>query len=416
MSPSFSTPPYPSSSVTPFTVDIPSSFLASLRSLLQLSKIGPATWENTQPAFGTTHKWLSEAREAWLDPSVFLWHSHQLRINAIPNFISTQSLSDLDFKWTQGIDYNLHFLGLFSSRKDALPVVVLHGFPGSFMEYLPVLELLKRKYTPETLPYHIIVPSLPGYGFSSFSAASEEDVFVKAEFDFYDAANILNQLMVQLGFGERYIAHGGDVGTLLSRILAETFDGCKAFHMNGLFATKETPPNDMEGYTEEDKQRIANAQAFFATGTGYSVMHQTKPGTVGFTVASNPLSLLAWIGEKLCDWAEDPPPIDTILANVTLYWATDTYPRCIYSNRFPASIPFPAEKPFGVSNYPFELVPAPKAWVEKTFPNLIFYKDYERGGHFPALEEPEAMLAGLEEFLAKVRPMIHEDTDRGVSK
>ncbi|KZL81548.1 epoxide hydrolase [Colletotrichum incanum] len=173
--------------------------------------------------------------------------------------------------------------------------------------------------------------------------------------------------------------------------------------VNGLFATKEPVPPHMDEYTEQDKRRLAEAQDFFATGFGYSVMHQTKPGTIGLAIASSPLSLLAWLGEKFRDWTDSPLPLATILANVTLYWLTDTYPRCIYSNRFPPSVPLPENKPFGVSNFPYELVPAPKAWVEKTFPNLVFYKDYERGGHFPALEEPEAMLCGLEEFVVKVK-------------
>uniref|UniRef100_L2G923 Epoxide hydrolase, putative n=1 Tax=Colletotrichum fructicola (strain Nara gc5) TaxID=1213859 RepID=L2G923_COLFN len=219
--------------------------------------------------------------------------------------------------------------------------------------------------------------------------------------------------MVHMGFGKAYITHGGDVGKLFARIMAQEHNGCNPLHMNGLFATKEPAPSHMDGYSEEDDQRMIHAQAFFATGFGYSLMHQTKPGTIGLTVASSPLALLAWIGEKFRDWTEISMPLETILASVTLYWLTDTYPRCIYSNRFPATIPFPEDKPFGVSNFPRELVPAPRAWVEKTFPNLIFYKDYEKapphGGHFPALEDPTAMLAGLEEFLAKVKSMIHAD-------
>ncbi|CAI0650536.1 unnamed protein product, partial [Colletotrichum noveboracense] len=375
--------------------------------------ICPKTWENTQEAFGTTHEWLSNAKAAWIDSARFSWRSHEARINAIPNFLFTLPLADIDAKWERGLEYDIHFFALFSDRKDAIPVLLLHGFPGSVLDYLPILELLKAKYTSKTLPYHIIVPSLPGYGFSSISASSDVASFVDKEFDFQDATKILNHLMVHMGFGKAYITHGGDVDTLFARIMARGHDGCKAFHMNGLFATKEQAPSHMDGYSEEDNQRMINAQAFFATGFGCSLMHQTKPGTIGLTVASSPLALLAWIGEKFRDWTEIPMPLETILASVTLYWLTDTYPRCIYSNLFPATVPFPKDKPFGVSNFPRELVPAPRAWVEKTSPNLIFYKDYEKvpphGGHFPALEDPRAMLAGLEEFLAKVKTMIHAD-------
>ncbi|KAL3293531.1 epoxide hydrolase [Colletotrichum asianum] len=401
--------PHHSPSIVPFTISVPQALIDDLQTLLRVSRIGAKTWENTQEAFGTTHEWLSDAKAAWIDSARFSWRSHEARINAIPNFLFKLLLADIDLKWGTGLEYNVHFLALFSDRKDAVPVLLLHGFPGSVLEYLPVLELLKTRYTSKTLPYHIVVPSLPGYGFSSISASSDVASFVDKEFDFQDVTKVLNHLMVHMGFGKACITHGGDVGTLFARIMAQEHDGCKAFHMNGLFATKEPAPSHMDGYSEEDDQRMIHAQAFFATGFGYSLMHQTKPGTIGLTVASSPLALLAWIGEKFRDWTEIPMPLETILASVTLYWLIDTYPRCIYSSRFPSTIPFPEDKPFGVANFPREPVPAPRAWVEKTFPNLIFYKDYEKGGHFPALEDPTAMLAGLEEFLAKVKSMIHAD-------
>ncbi|OLN96778.1 Epoxide hydrolase 1 [Colletotrichum chlorophyti] len=403
MTQDFSKPPSRSLSIRPFTVEVPDTTLDQLRTLINLSKIGTETWENTQSHFGTTHKWLSDARAAWLDPSIFSWRSQEERINSLPNFSLTVPLSTLDSKWKEGVEYNLHHLALFSNRTDALPILLLHGFPGSFLEYVPLLESLKKKYTPDTLPYHFILPSLPGYGFSAFSASTEPKAFVNTEFDYRDGASILNRLMAELGFGDKYVVHGGDVGTLFARYLAEEFDGCKAFHMNGIFGTKQPVAPEMEGYTEQDKMRIAKAGEFFATGFGYAMMHMTKPGTIGLTISSSPLALLAWIGEKLCDWVQDALPIETILANVTLYWITDTYPRCIYSNRFPPILPFPENKPFGVSNFPCELVAAPRAWVEKTFPNVVFYKDYEKGGHFSAWEVPEAALSGIEEFMDKVK-------------
>ncbi|KAL0932563.1 epoxide hydrolase [Colletotrichum truncatum] len=401
-----SLPANASSTIQPFTISIPESDLKAMLDLISLSKIGSSTWENSQSSFGTTHRWLTDAKTAWLNPSTFSWRKDEERINSFPNFTLNIPLSELSSKWKySGTTYDVHFVALFSQHKDATPVVLLHGFPGSFLEYLPILDLLRDRFTPETLPYHIVVPSLPGYGFSKFSPEhGEEDSHT--EFTLNDGAKIINELMVLLGFGHGYIAHGGDVGTLLARLLAQDFHGCKAFHLNGLFATKESVPPHMDDYTEEDRRRLAEAQGFFATGFGYSLMHQTKPGTIGLAIASNPLSLLAWIGEKLRDWTDVPLPLSTILTNVTLYWLTDTYPRCIYSNRFPPSVPLPQTKPFGVSNFPLELVPAPKAWVEKTFPSLVFYKDYERGGHFPAWEEPKAMLGGLEEFIAKVKPAL----------
>ncbi|KZL73892.1 epoxide hydrolase [Colletotrichum tofieldiae] len=365
-----------SSTIEPFNVSMPDSDLKAMLDLLSLSKVGSPTWENTQPSFGTTHSWLAGARASWLDPSAFSWRAQERWINSFPNFTLNIPLSRLSSKWKADTNYDVHFVALISQHKDAVPVVLLHGFPGSFIEYLPILDLLGKRYTPETLPYHIIVPSLPGYGFSGFSPEHGE-ASSHIEFNFDDGAEMINQLMVLLVFGRQYIAHGGDLGTLYARILAQDYSGCKAFDLNGLFATKEPVPPHMDEYTEQRKQRLSEAHDFFKTGFG--------------------------VGEKFRDWTDSPLPLATILTNVTLYWLTDTYPRCIYSNRFPSSVPLPYDKPFGVSNFPHELVPAPKAWVEKTFPNLVFYKDYERGGHFPALEEPETMLDGLEEFIAKVK-------------
>lgn len=117
-------------------------------------------------------------------------------------------------------DFTIHFTGLFSSKPDAIPVVMLHGWPGSFLEFLKILSLLKERYTPETLPYHVVVPSLPGYAFSDKPPLDKD-------FGIRDISRIVNSLMVQLGFGGGYIAQGGDIGSRISRVLAATYDECK---------------------------------------------------------------------------------------------------------------------------------------------------------------------------------------------
>jgi pimeloyl-ACP methyl ester carboxylesterase len=200
----------------PLAFHVPEEQLSDFKDLLRLSKIGPATWWNQQddPQFGVSRKWLIEAKEAWLNG--FDWRKHETYINSFPNF--KLPVNDPE---TGQID--IHFAALFSTRKDAIPLMFLHGFPASFVEFLPMLELLVEKYTPETLPYHVIVPSLPDYGLSGGSSR-------KVEMTLTQAARIMNQLMLDLGFDGGYVAQGGDLGSMLARMMSAEYEACKAFH------------------------------------------------------------------------------------------------------------------------------------------------------------------------------------------
>jgi microsomal epoxide hydrolase len=200
----------------PFTLHVPDKELSEFHELLRLSKIAPATWWNqhNDGRFGVSREWLIQAKEIWL--TTFDWRQHENRINKFPNFkIAIQD--------PEAGKVEIHFLALFSSRKDAIPFIFLHGFPSSFFELLPMMELLSQKYTPETLPYHIIVPSLPDYGLSGSSSEN-------AEMTLDRAARIMHQLMMDLGFNEGYVAQGGDLGSMLARIMSAKYDECKAFH------------------------------------------------------------------------------------------------------------------------------------------------------------------------------------------
>lgn len=206
--------------IEPFQLHVPDSELADFHTLLRLSKIGPDTWENRTATrdggghyFGITRDWLSNAKDTWL--TKFDWREHEAVINSFPNFKKTIRDGD-DI-------LSIHFTALFSRKKDAVPVIFMHGWPGSFLEFLPVLEILRTKYTADTLPFHAIIPSLPGYGLSSGPPLDRD-------FSVQDIARILNQLMVELGFGNGYVAQGGDIGYFLARRLSIAHDECKAFH------------------------------------------------------------------------------------------------------------------------------------------------------------------------------------------
>ncbi|KAF4996666.1 hypothetical protein FDECE_12344 [Fusarium decemcellulare] len=300
----------------PFTLRIPGKDCSQLRELLELSRLGPSTWENEHQdgRYGIPHKWLASAKDYWLNHS---------------------------------------------------------------------------------LPYHVIVPSLPGYTLSSGPSKTEA-------WNSDDAARVINSAITALGFSQ-YVVQGGDVGCLIASILATTYDSVAAVHLN-LVPSLDQMSADDPSLTTVEKAAIERAeQRLLTPTTGAAMMQSTRPATLGALVSSSPLALLAWIGEKMIEWPDEEISIDDILTTVSLYWYTETMPRCIYTYRgtfvnghqyqFP-----PFQKPFGYSWFMRELVPVPRKVAEKKG-NLVFYRQLERGGHFAALERPVEYLQDIEDFI-----------------
>lgn len=379
-----------------FKVSIPETQLSDFKTLLKLSKIAPATYESLQEdrRYGLTTNWITEAKDYWLNE--FDWRACEDRINSFPHFrVPVKDGED---------SLDIHFVALFSEREDAIPVLLLHGWPGSFLEFLEILTLMKERYTPSNLPYHFIVPSLPGYAFSS-SPPLDRDFRIE------DIARLMNRLMIDLGFGDGYVAQGGDIGSKVARVIAVEHDACRAVHLN--FGIMPEPAGmDKSRYTPLEQKGLQRADNFARFGSAYALEHATRPSTIGLTVSSSPLSLLAWIGEKFLEWT-DPrttPPLLVILESVTLYWLTDTFPRAIYPYRqlfTPGNIgahenpKWKIQKPFGFSWFPFELAPVPRAWVETTG-TLEWWTEHDKGGHFAAVERPETLLEDLMVFIDQV--------------
>ena len=303
---------------TPFKANISDSKLKQMLDLIKLSPIGIDTYENndTSRTWGMNRKWLSEAKDRWA--AGFDWRASEARINSFPNY--TVDITDDD-----GTKYTMHFIALFSDKEDAIPIGFFHGWPGSILEFLDMLDVIKGKYTPETLPYHIIVPSLPGYTFSSGPPVSKDCSSV-------EMGRVCQKLMHQLGFSDGYVAQGGDLGSFISRQAAQQDTSCKAFHVN-MFMMK--PPKNMnELPLEEIEMKYApKGQRWLDYGSAYGREHGTRNGTIGLVLSASPVAMLAWIGEKFLEWTDQDPPVDKILESVSLYWLTDTFPRCIYPYR-----------------------------------------------------------------------------------
>jgi microsomal epoxide hydrolase len=198
-----------------------------------------------------------------------------------------------------GDTLNVHFIALFSERKDAVPSLMLHGWPGSILEFVPILKLLTEKYTPSTLPYHVIVPSLPGYAFSSPPPTNKS-------YGLENIAAIMDSLMGQLGFGSGYVAQGGDIGSKVARVMGAMFISVKAVHIN--FCIMPDPGNipDSE-YNELEKEGLRRASEFKRIGAAYATEQATRTSTIGAVLSSSPLALLAWVGEKFLEWTVSDP-------------------------------------------------------------------------------------------------------------
>jgi microsomal epoxide hydrolase len=304
---------------------------------------------------------------------------HEEHINSFPAYIAP--IIDED-----GQKYQIHFVGLFSKRTDAIPLMLSHGWPGSFLEFLPILDRVRKQHTPEDMPYHLIVPSLPGYAFSSPPPLDRD-------FDLTDIARLFNSLMTKSLAFQSYIVQGGDIGSKVSRVIAATYDACKAVHIN--FCIMPEPTAIKRPISEMEKVGLDRAAGFHRLGSAYALEHATKPATIGFVAGSNPISLLAWVGEKLLDWTDDDLPIDTVLESVSLYWFTNCFATSIYPYRhlFTPGVVGAHEnpkwyvnKPMGFSWFPQELAPIPAAWVAETG-NLVFVKHHDKVSLLPAVAE-----------------------------
>ncbi|KAF4313285.1 Alpha/beta hydrolase fold-1 [Botryosphaeria dothidea] len=396
--PLFAKPPHPISSgaaLSQFNVAIPEEDVQNLKTLLKILPIAAANYENSQNdrRFGSPRQWLVESVAYWQNK--FDWRKMEEKINTIPSFKANVQDDD-------GHTYSVHFAALFSANKDAVPILLSHGWPGSFIEFLPILLSQREKYAsaPEKLPYHLIVPSLIGYGFSSPPPLDKDFIIA-------DNSRIFNKLMLSLGFGEAgYIAQGGDVGCAISEVLLASYEPVKAAHLNMYWARSATKSSEIEDPLES--KAVERGEKLQASGMAYAILHATRPSTSGLSVGSSPTSLLAWIGEKMIDWSDPAttPSLDEILTNVSIYWFTGTYPtslwpyRALFSDNPGAGTGITHGKPKGVSWFPNEIAPVSKDTVRADSKVTNFY-EHDKGGHFAALEVPDVLWADIEDFVAK---------------
>ena len=266
-----------------FKAHVSDQELQDFKDSLKYSRIGPKTYENQITnvkdfnSYGITRQWLSDTVETWRNN--YDWRKMEDRINALPN-------------WKTEIEYNgdsfsVHFAALFSKKPDAVPLIVFHGWPGSFLEFTGALEELSAKYTEDNLPFHIITPSLLGYGYSSGPPLDKDFVIP-------DLAAVMDKLMRGLGFSSGYIAQGGDLGSYVARVLGVTSDACKAVHLNLCIGVAPESDAETKSFSQKEQQAVKRQVDFSTLGNAYAREHGTRPATIGLVLSSSPVALLAW--------------------------------------------------------------------------------------------------------------------------
>ena len=361
-----------------FEIRVDASVLEDLRSRLARTRF-PDQIEGTGWEYGVPIDYLRELVEYWVDE--YDWRAQEARLNEVAHYR------------TQIDGQSIHFVHARSPRAEAFPLLLIHGWPGSIVEFLDVIPAL-------TDEFHVVAPSLPGYGFSEPTRTPGWDV--------PRVARAFVELMRRLGY-TRYGAQGGDWGAqVATRIGTADAEHCAAIHLNMPVASR---PDDPVSLTDEEKADLAAMAHFQREEAGYAVEQGTKPQTLGVGLNDSPAGLLAWIVEKFRSWSGDPESVftrDQLLTNVMLYWATGTITssaRLYWEHQHSASeegAPARVDIPTGVARYPMEVIRFPRAWVERRY-NVTHWAEMPRGGHFAAMEQPALFVDDLRTFFGTVR-------------
>jgi pimeloyl-ACP methyl ester carboxylesterase len=369
--------------VTPFKVQVPQAALDDLK-----RRLANARWPDKEPVSDWSQGVpLAKAQalvEYWR--TRYDWRRVESSLNALPQFR------------TQIDGLGFHFIHVRSKHDSALPVILTHGWPGSVLEFLqaigPLVDPTAHGGRAEDA-FHVVIPSLPGFGFS--------DKPTEPGWRLPRIANAWAQLMKRLGYG-RYVAQGGDWGAGVTSWMAkQQAPGLIAIHLN-LPILFPPPPPPSGGYTPEEQAALAQLEKFSKSGSAYAAIQGTRPQTLGYGLADSPVGQAMWIYEKFQGWSDnkgDPAEaisVDHMLDGITLYWLTDTAAssaRLYYESIRRDFARMPLELPVAVSIFKGDMFTPPRVWGERTYSKLFYWNEVPKGGHFAALEQPGLFVAEL---------------------
>jgi pimeloyl-ACP methyl ester carboxylesterase len=370
--------------ITPYRIHVPETDLVDLRVRLAHTRwpdeLPDAGWD-----YGVPLSTVQALASTWQED--FDWRAWETRLNALPQYMTT-------------IDGQpIHFLHVTSPEPTAMPLLLTHGWPGSFLEFLEVIGPLSDPRAHGANPadaFHLVIPSIPGFGFAGPTRERGWDV--------PRIAGTWAELMSRLGY-DRFGAQGGDWGMGISRQLAVTApERLIGVHLNYLV----TPPREpLPALSPEDQERLDGIRRYLADPPGHMRLQATRPQTVAFALTDSPVGQLAWIAEKALTWTDPATPLsrDWLLANVSLYWHTRTAASSsrLYlesaGRRGPLST---GDVPIGVAVFPHDLVRPVRALAEP-YHHITHWSEMPRGGHFAALEAPELLVPDIRAFFRPLR-------------
>src|SRR6516225_2976714 len=390
-----------SEEIRPFRVDLPDEAITDLK-----QRIAARRWPTKElvadRSQGVQLATVQELARYWT--TEYDWRACEKRLNALPQF-------------TTEIDgVNVHFIHVKSRHENALPLIMTHGWPGSIIELLetvgPLTDPTAHGGSAEDA-FHLVLPSIPGYGFSA----------QPIELGWYAGrvAQAWAELMPRLGY-TRYVAQGGDQGAAVTDAMGrQAPEGLAGIHMNLLVTALGGGP--MPAETDQERAALEQTKTFRATGFGYFLEQATRPQTIGYALLDSPVALAAWMLDHDTDayykisraFTGGQPSggltRDHILDNISVYWLTGTgasaarsYWESGRAQALAAGQPPPEVKlPVGFTTFPGEIFRAPRSWVEKSYPNLIYFNEAARGGHFAAWEEPDLFAAEIRAAFRSLR-------------
>lgn len=381
--------------ITPFQLNIPDEQLQDLR-----QRLDNVRWPESEPVAdwsqGTPLSYMREIVDYWRNQ--YDWRRWENKLNAFGQY-----KTKLD-----GLD--IHFLHVRSPHEDALPIVITHGWPGSVTEFYKIIDPLTNPTAhggSAEDAFHVVCPSLPGYGFSERPAETGWGV--------EKTGRTWGKLMARLGYA-RYVAQGGDWGAIVTQSMGITeTEHCAAIHINMPIVTPD--PDTMNDLTETEQKALADMGSYHDHDSGYSKQQSTRPQTLGYGLTDSPTGQVAWIIEKFYAWTDcgegndrHPENVltkDELLDNVMMYWltATATSSARMYWESFGGGTSSTEQihMPVGCSIYPKEIFRSSRRWAEKRFTNLIHWNELDRGGHFAAFEQPEIFVDELRTCFRKIR-------------
>ena len=375
--------------IRPFTLAVPQDQIDDLQCRLAATR-----W----PERETVGDWSQGTPLAVLQNLVAYWQQGYdwRRCEAVLNGHG-QFLTAID-----GLD--IHFLHVRSPEPGAMPLLLTHGWPGSVIEFLRVIGPLSDPVAHGGRAqdaFHLVIPSLPGYGFSGKPEA--------AGWGIERIAQAWAELMRRFGY-DRWVAQGGDWGAFVTSCIGwQAPAGCLGIHLNMPIAGPT--PAARENPTEEDRRAMERMQYYREWDSGYSLQQGTRPQTLGYGLVDSPVGLAGWIYEKLQGWSDNPGNAwdvlgrDAVLDNVMLYWLTASGASSarLYWESFGKTKPQEIRLPTGVSAFPKEIIPAPRSWAEQRMRNIVYWNELDRGGHFAAWEQPKLFVEELRRCFALMR-------------